>query len=108
MLDLMVFDDSSNARTGSTSENLALQNTFSKIYPNPNNGEMQMDYELRENENGELVIYDMTGRELSNYKLLQGKNTLQISEQSIPNGIYLYRITVNDTVINTDKLVIIK
>ena len=78
------------------------------LYPNPNNGNMQLDYTLGHREKGELIIYDIRGKELRNYQLTEGKGVLVIGETAFKNGIYLYKIRVNDKVVITDKLVIIR
>ena len=51
-----------------------------KIFPNPNNGIMQIDYTFTEQEKGVLIIYDLTGRKLSSYTIDGVTNTLIIDE----------------------------
>jgi hypothetical protein len=79
-----------------------------KLYPNPNNGMMELDYSLEENKTGKLEIYSITGQPISIFNLRQGKNTLQINEVELSNGIYFYCIFVNDNIVKRDKLVILK
>jgi hypothetical protein len=57
---------------------------------------------------GKLLIYDITGQMVNTYILQPSNNTLQIQEETLQNGIYFYRIYVNEIVVATDKLVIIK
>jgi hypothetical protein len=78
------------------------------IYPNPNNGLMQADILLKENENGTLDIFDLSGVKLSAYGLKAGNNTFTIDESKLSAGIYIYHIVVNGKTIQSQKLVIIK
>ncbi len=79
-----------------------------KLYPNPNNGTMQMDYNLTEGQTGELIIYNMIGEKINTYHLLSSKNNIKISEAALQNGIYFYQITIDKQAIINDKIVIIK
>ncbi len=78
------------------------------LYPNPNNGSMMLDYNLKDNTNATLQIVDITGKLINTYKLQNNVGSLSINEQSLINGVYFYRILVGDKIIKTDKLVIIK
>ena len=51
-----------------------------KVYPNPNNGNFQINYKLPEKQHGELIIFDLMGRELFTYYLEGGINIKIISE----------------------------
>jgi len=83
--------------------------SISKVYPNPNDGTMQINYSLEEGQIGKLIIYDLTGRKLNTYSLQEGEhNTLKISEGALKNGVYFYEIIVNGEMIEQDKIVIIK
>ena len=98
--------------------NNAVRNLFSKIYPNPNDGTMQLSYQLQNGQKGEVIIYDMYGKKVSSYALdafsqgyeAQSMETkiLKISEEQLTNGIYLYEIKVNGELIESDKIIIIK
>ena len=79
-----------------------------KLYPNPNDGSMQLDYSILSGQNGKLIIFSLIGNKLSVYKLESGKKTLKINEGELKNGIYFYKIVLNNKEITRDKLVIIK
>jgi hypothetical protein len=79
-----------------------------KLYPNPNNGNMQLDYSLNEGETGIVKIMDVTGKLVATYVLEKDKANIAISEAALKNGVYFYQIIVNGEVIKSDKLVIIK
>ena len=79
-----------------------------KLSPNPNNGTMQFNYSLKNNETAVLKLYDILGKEISEYKLLQGNTTLTINEEKLNSGIYFYKLILNQSLIKSDKLVIVK
>jgi uncharacterized repeat protein (TIGR03803 family) len=78
------------------------------IYPNPNNGNMQVAYKIPENTIGTFIIYDLIGKQILSYPLNSGKNTLTISANDIDAGVYFYRAIAGNKVIAKDKIVVIK
>jgi hypothetical protein len=78
-----------------------------KLYPNPSNGSMLLEYELEEGQSGEFEIYDLLGKKVANYKLTEGENTLSVEESRLNQGIYIYRISVAGQVVKTAKISII-
>lgn len=95
-----------------TAETSRIKDTISEtvfnVYPNPNDGNFQIDYLLPENEKGILKIYDMFGKNIMNYSLSEGKNSIHINATSLKQGIYFYRATAGSKVIAADKIVVIK
>jgi len=83
-------------------------NKYIHIFPNPNNGNMQIAYEIPENTIGTFSIYDLMGSQILSYPLNGGKNTLTISGTEINAGIYFYRATAGNKVIAKNKIVVIK
>ncbi|MCG3165591.1 MAG: hypothetical protein POELPBGB_01359 [Bacteroidia bacterium] len=81
---------------------------FTKIYPNPNNGQMQMDYLLPEGSNGFLEVIDINGRSLQNYGLFEGMHTINIDISGQSMGLYFARLYVNGQYRYTDKIAVIK
>jgi parallel beta-helix repeat protein len=79
-----------------------------KLYPNPNNGEMILEYNNTTNENAVLSIYNTLGQRVASYNLNRENTLHPINEQSLINGIYFYQITLNDTLIGNGKIVISK
>lgn len=78
------------------------------IYPNPNNGNMQVLYKIPENTKGKFEVYDQMGEKLFSYILNSGTNTLIISKSNLNPGIYYYHATAGNKVIAKDKIVVIK
>ncbi|MGQ0828762.1 MAG: T9SS type A sorting domain-containing protein [Bacteroidota bacterium] len=85
-----------------------IKNRTFKLYPNPNNGVMILDYSLSKNEQGSIMIYDVTGKLIVQYELNNANEQISISDEQLINGIYFYHIKVNDKILSSNKLVIIK
>ncbi len=81
------------------------ENRISHIYPNPNDGNMQMDYFI--SSAAILTIYDITGRMVDTYKI-NGNGSLQISNNNLNEGIYFYEVISDGALLLKEKLVIIK
>ena len=77
-----------------------------KIYPNPNNGSMMLDYNLKND--AHLEITDITGNLLRTYILPATETTTQIQNNNLQSGMYLYRVISNNAVIKQGKIVIMK
>jgi triacylglycerol esterase/lipase EstA (alpha/beta hydrolase family) len=76
------------------------------LYPNPNNGQMQIDYNIADDVN--LEILDINGTLVDTYILKADLNTRNISNNKLSDGVYFYRIIKDNTVFQCQKLVIIK
>jgi hypothetical protein len=78
------------------------------VYPNPNNGSMQLAYILNTSESGVFSLHDITGKPIVQYALENSTNKLSIDNLQLSSGIYYYNIYVNDKLVKTEKVVIIK
>lgn len=78
------------------------------VYPNPNDGKMTVEYYFTEGETGRFIIYDLTGRKISEHPLLPENNRLVLSESKLEAGVYHYRAVVNQTPVKIGKLTVIK
>lgn len=85
------------------------EETMFNLYPNPNDGTMNFIYSLDQSSKGELILYDLTGKLIVKYVLQAGKNNqLFIQENQLNNGVYFYKVIVDNEVKASDKIVIIK
>ncbi len=90
-------------------EILGVENNFiTKLYPNPNDGNMQIDYNLENGQNGVLIISDIIGQRIKWFSFQNDRNYLKISDASLKNGVYFYEIWVDEELILSDKIIIIK
>ncbi len=82
--------------------------TSFNLFPNPNNGIMQLDYNLGIYANAKFNLFDITGKLIQTKNITSNEGSLFINEQNLDNGIYFYSILVGEKTIKTDKIVIIK
>ncbi len=96
-------------RTPGHSENSVLAAmSETRLYPNPNDGNMTLEYSLETGEHGLLMLSDLNGKEILNYAVQANSISVQIRAPEISNGIYCYQFLVNGLCRKTGKLVIIK
>jgi hypothetical protein len=83
-------------------------NVFFDLYPNPSDGNLQLHYTLQANEKGKMLVYDLSGKQLKEYLLPSNNSQLQITNSDLESGVYFYQIIINDRIMKSDKLIIIK
>lgn len=69
---------------------------------------MQLEYELAEKETGVFMIFDLSGRKVKELNLLTGKHIMEVNGTELETGIYYYKVIINENVVKSDKLMIIK
>jgi len=85
-------------------ENNILQKNYVNIYPNPFNETTTLEIINWINQNCELKIYDLYGREVRNYEIRNQKT--EISKNELPSGMYFYLVTDNKQFISSGKLIV--
>ncbi|NBC02527.1 MAG: T9SS type A sorting domain-containing protein, partial [Bacteroidetes bacterium] len=79
-------------------------------YPNPFNPVTQISYELPQQSDVLLEVYDMTGRQIAtlvNETVAAGSHQVSFDAGDLSSGVYLYRLTAGNQVF-TRKLTVIK
>lgn len=95
----------SNCNTSSTFENETTSNKV-HLFPNPSSNKLTVQIDDFKNKYYQLKIYDMFGRQVKQYEI---RNEItEITNGSLPEGIYLYHLTNNLQIINTGKIIIQK
>jgi len=77
-----------------------------EVYPNPNNGAMQLNYSITRK--SEFILTDITGRIFNTYSLDEAQRSIVVNEHELNSGIYFYSVKQNNVVLKQDKIVIIK
>jgi uncharacterized repeat protein (TIGR01451 family) len=75
-----------------------------KVFPNPSSDKMNFELTDRPLSNSTFELFDMLGKRVT-VEEFNGK-TFEFYRQSIPSGIYLFKISSNNTIIGTGKLMI--
>jgi hypothetical protein len=79
-------------------------------YPNPFNPVTQISYELPQQSEVRLQVFDMTGRQVAtlvNESVKAGAHTVNFNASNLSSGVYLYKLQAGSTVL-TRKLTLIK
>lgn len=99
--------DSAGYRIAAPSAQTDSDFTF-QLFPNPSSGSITMNYQLNENETGVVEIYSIAGSLITSIQLLPGQQVRTVLLPELGAGMYLYKVSVNDVMKLTDRLVIIK
>lgn len=77
---------------GSTDNKLEMDNM--KLYPNPNDGKFNLNFNLKNKADAEVTVYDMQGKQVYNEKLpnFSGEYNKPIDISSNAKGIYFVKI----------------
>jgi hypothetical protein len=76
------------------------------VYPNPATNEVICEAKLNGNEKGTIVICDLLSRDLISKPLNAGDNKLRFDISGLIDGVYMYKVLVNDKPMQNNKLVI--
>ena len=66
------------------------------LYPNPTDGELNIEFDLNGAQATELTILDLTGKQLASYSVSgqSGKNSAFIDVNTLSSGVYFLKINV--------------
>ncbi|MFI5164430.1 MAG: T9SS type A sorting domain-containing protein [Bacteroidia bacterium] len=90
-------------------QSLLAQSSISNPYPNPTNNSTRIDYQLPDGVNqGEIVFYDLQGKEIRSFKVDRTFDHLLISTSDIPAGTYFFQLQTTQQNSAGKKMVVIK
>jgi hypothetical protein len=95
-----------NARQGKTTKVSASNSISINLYPNPNNGNFILSYQLKENKEAELMVEDVTGKLIYQTKLNTASTSMDINLKNIRNGIYFVKVINGKEIIAVNKVVV--
>ena len=78
------------------------------IYPNPNNGNFMVNYNLVGAEKAFFTIYEVSGRQVMQQTLNPENKIGVINAEDLSAGVYYYEFVINGGETKTNKLIIIK
>lgn len=107
-----VFIDTSDAPFGIRKENETIPNSFQlyQNYPNPFNPSTIITYQLPNDGNVKLSVFDMIGQEvkvLVNSHRQAGTYNIRLDAGALPSGVYFYKLQAGDFT-ETRKMTLIK
>ncbi|HAQ60767.1 TPA: hypothetical protein DCR49_01995 [Candidatus Delongbacteria bacterium] len=80
-------------------------------YPNPFNPVTTIRYSLSTEAQVKLTVFDITGREVAELvseKQAKGNHEIKFNGESLTSGLYLFRLSVNDKVVQSRKMMMLK
>ncbi len=77
------------------------------VYPNPNNGNFMLEYNLPNND-GELRIIDVMGKLVYNSKITNQQGTQTINATGLSEGVYFWQVYSGDKLIDKGKMAVVK
>lgn len=80
---------------------------YFNLYPNPSNGNFNLQYETKTTERVYLNIYDIVGKQIYVEVLSLGNNNKTINT-NLPNGIYEWTLISKNQLLKTGKIVIVR
>jgi len=84
-------------------DELEIKNDELSLYPNPNAGVFNIDLVDLNGVPAELLLYDLTGKQVAHRRLDHTHNTIQLEAT---DGLYLYTVTVNGTLKWSGKIAV--
>jgi hypothetical protein len=82
------------------------ENSNFKIYPNPNSGSFTLNYDIKQD--ATLYIFDVQGKQVYSVNIPAEQKSVQINNLDLQNGMYMYKVLNNGTMLNNGKLIILK
>lgn len=103
-----LFDDENNYLKNLKPKQNILANSEHKfvLYPNPASTTITIAYQLQPNEKGNVIVYDLLGREQLKMDLDYNINKVSVNISSLPLGLYTYKYLVNNVQKQAGKLLI--
>ncbi len=79
-----------------------------KLMPNPNDGNFSLTHNFKYSDNVKLEVYDILGQLVYTDKLNTNANNINVNLGNLDVGMYTYKISNNNNLVKTDKLIIAK
>ncbi|MBI5402435.1 MAG: T9SS type A sorting domain-containing protein [Ignavibacteriae bacterium] len=95
-----------NQTTNITTDFVLYQN-----YPNPFNTSTKIKIQMLNQGSAEIKIFDITGKLIKvfvNQNLNSGEHTFMFNAENFASGIYFYALYINENLIDTKKLILLK
>lgn len=89
--------------SGTLISNIFPQQKNILIYPNPFSHKTTLTYSLFQNANVQMEIYNLLGEKIYSSTIKQPSTTINLDK---PSGIYLYKLTAEDKILTSGKLIV--
>ena len=79
-----------------------------QCFPNPASESITINYKLVNNESAVIIIYDQTGKIVVKKGLNPSKKSITIPVSEFKTGIYIYGISINDSMVDYQRTFIVE
>lgn len=79
-----------------------------KVYPNPAKDKVFVEWTESNFENGQLIVYDLFGKELHSFALVSGQTDATIATVDLSSGVYFFSIQLDSNTPMVQKAIINK
>lgn len=76
-----------------------------KTYPNPVENEFYISYDLQNNGEGNISVYDIVGKKVKNQNMFLTEKQVQIDFSNLKTGIYICTFEVDGILIKSEKII---
>jgi hypothetical protein len=83
------FNDAANCVGGERSEQYQIIQSI-RVYPNPTNSLVTIEYQALNNENIQFLLFNTLGQVVRSVTLPQGQTSIQLSVSDLSEGVYWY------------------
>lgn len=95
-----------NTNDGSSSTDDS-QSYMKQNKPNPFNKETVIEYNIVESGSASILVFDMNGKLIKTIPVkIPGKGSITINASDLQPGMYYYSLIVNDTEVDTKKMIL--
>ena len=84
------------------------KNQWVKVFPNPSDGDITIEYKFADTDNGKFELYDVFGRKVYTHELRNNETFFTINNTFLSSGVYYYRAMVGQKKIGNGKVVVIR
>jgi len=84
---------------------------LSQNFPNPFNPSTKINFDVKDASHVKLVVYDLLGREVSvlvNEHVKPASYEVNFNGSNLSSGMYFYRLLIDNNLIDTKKMVLLK
>jgi hypothetical protein len=82
--------------------------TVGEVFPNPSSGDVQLDFQIEENQVASVEIRDISGKVILTQTLSANQSLHSIASSRLSDGIYVLRVIVDGEEAMSQRLIITK
>jgi hypothetical protein len=108
MLDLPIDYSGGNTQRVMQSEDGLPNIAVGEVFPNPSSGDVQLDFQIEENQVASVEIMDISGKVILTQLLSANQSLHSIASSQLSDGIYILRVIVDGEEAMSQRLIITK